>query len=70
MRSTIEPDAGLPHDYGQVCECIDCVGCDHSRVDADDDGLSRRFHVCLDCDREVVLSEPDEDGQSFWEVID
>lgn len=51
---------------GRRCICIDCS---HDNVEDDDDGLDRRFHVCLDCGQEVVLSEPDEDGHSHWEVI-
>jgi hypothetical protein len=66
MRST----TGLPHDFGQVCDCIDCVGCDHTNVEKDDDGeFARRFY-CLDCQQQVVPGEPDEDGEAFWEVID
>ena len=42
--------------------------CSHDQVERDDDGLDRRFFVCLDCGQEVSLTEPDEDGQSFWEV--
>lgn len=65
MRST----TGLPHDFGQVCDCIDCVGCDHKHVEPDDDGLFLHFNRCADCDQVVVLTAPDEDGQSFWEVM-
>ena len=43
--------------------------CEHSTARADDDGLGRRFYVCVECRKEVVLSEPDEDGQSYWEAI-
>jgi ferredoxin-like protein FixX len=44
--------------------------CPHDHVERDDDGLSRYFHRCLDCGQELVLSEPDEDGQSTWEAIE
>ena len=43
--------------------------CLHLNVERDDDGLDRRFHWCRDCHEEVVLTEPDEDGHSEWEVM-
>lgn len=44
--------------------------CSHDHVELDDDGLINSWYVCLDCNREVFLTEPDEDGQSFWEVTE
>ena len=43
--------------------------CAHLAVVREDDGLSRSFDWCEDCDQEVTLSEPDEDGKSVWEVV-
>lgn len=42
--------------------------CPHIRVEKDDDGLFSSWFWCTDCDQEVVLSEPDEDGKRVWEV--
>ena len=44
--------------------------CPHNRVERDDDGLNARFFVCIDCNREVRYSGPDEDGHVEWEVVD
>jgi hypothetical protein len=44
--------------------------CPHDHVLKDDDGRDRWFYVCDDCDQVVHLTEPDEDGQSYWEAIE
>jgi hypothetical protein len=49
--------------WGEVEEC------EHKRVEKDDDGRDYWFHVCLDCDEVVELSDPDEDGKCYWEVV-
>jgi len=48
---------------------MDEEDCTHQHVERDDDGLSGRWFTCTDCNETVVLTEPDEDGESFWEVV-
>jgi len=52
------------------CGDLNLEPCAHDHVELDDDGLINSWYVCLDCNREVYLTEPDEDGQSFWEVTE
>jgi len=44
--------------------------CPHDHVLKDDDGRDNWFYVCDDCDTVVRLTEPDEDGHSYWEAIE
>ena len=44
----------------------DCI---HEHVERDDDGLDGRWHVCLDCN-ETVVPMADEDGMTYWEVME
>jgi hypothetical protein len=44
--------------------------CPHEHVLKDDDGRDNWFYVCDDCDTVVRLTEPDEDGQSYWEAVE
>jgi len=49
----------------------DCIEvCPHDHVLKDDDGRDYWFYVCDDCDQAVYLTEPDEDGHSYWEAIE
>jgi hypothetical protein len=45
------------------------AACPHDKVGRDDDGQGRRWCVCAVCEQEVALSDPDEDGKSYWEVV-
>ena len=47
----------------------DCDCCSHPHVEKDDDGLDGRWFVCTSCNQIVELSDPDEDGKSYWEVM-
>jgi len=52
--------------------------CDHEMVDTDDiadgvvgGGVAHVYQsICRRCGAELVLSEPDEDGDQVWEVRD
>jgi len=52
---------------GERCDCGECP---HDHVLKDDDGRDYWFYVCDDCDTVVRLTEPDEDGHSYWEAIE
>jgi len=43
--------------------------CPHDHVEKDDDGQSSSWFFCRNCLDTVVLTEPDEDGISYWEVV-
>ena len=55
-------DTFLYHSYQP-----DVEPCPHDHVEPDDDGLNRRFFVCIDCDKEVRYTAPDENGSVEWE---
>jgi hypothetical protein len=64
LRPTVsyaEALADLVEMYGAACR--------HPGVELEDDGLAGSWFACIDCGNELVLSEPDEDGNSVWEVV-
>ena len=67
-----EPDDGLVLIAGVLydAETLDEVECPHDHVQKDDDGRDYWFYVCDDCDKNVYLTEPDEDGHSYWEIVE
>lgn len=57
-------------DASDCPKAVNVQPCEHGVVEKDDDGRDRWFYVCLDCDQVVELTAPDEDGKSYWEVVD
>jgi hypothetical protein len=65
------------HDGLEECD-FDPYSCEHESVDTRDEadgvafgGASRHeVNTCLNCGADLYMSEPDEDGQTHWEVED
>jgi hypothetical protein len=65
------------HDGLEECD-FDPYTCEHESVDTRDEadgvafgGASRHeVNTCLNCGADLYMSEPDEDGQTHWEVED
>jgi len=55
--------------YDMFPQFRDPDSCLHDKVGREDDGLGRRWLACVDCGEEVTLSDPDEDGKTYWEVV-
>ena len=59
-----------------TCGWFDPYECEHESVDTRDeaDGVAfggashHEVSTCLNCGANLYMSEPDEDGQSHWEV--
>jgi len=68
-------DPDVPNTINEGCDdegVCDCHVCAHVHVKDTEyfDGVTTTpYSYCADCDEEVALSAPDEDGATYWEAI-